>query len=482
MRTRKKKGRNEKGLGTLTPRGKTGGYYLRVKIHGREYTHATGTSDLDVAKLERDRFLKTIRPSASNWSNDVSKVTVSELLDDYIDHLRSEGKKDAKGIAQIIEANLRPAFVGRLAVSVTTQDGKNYRAARITSGGVQDSTVNKELKHLIAAYNHGKQQTPKKVIDTPYLQMEAISNVRRGFIDVSQYRHLLGFLPPSLKLFLVLAFHGANRFSEITGLRWSQVNRRLGVIELQQTKNGEDRHLPIYGDMAEWLDKQAQAHQAECPACEFVLFWYRDDIKALHLKVKPGSKLGRFDKTWKRAVKKAGFPGLLAHDLRRSGVRDMIQEAGLTEAHAMLISGHKTRAMLERYNIVSLKGIQESGKKLDAWMNDATAKAQEQERIRPVVVEPEPPTMKQRVRELYYVQEQPVEQIMKMLGIAESTVYYHLSGHKWRKNTPSATLEFSPSRSISSRSMRGAPPNFENGRSAECSLSVCLMPGIVLSI
>jgi integrase len=368
-------------------------------------------------------------------------VTVSELLDDYIDHLRTEGKKDAKGLAQVIEANLRPAFAGRLATSITTQDGKNYRAKRTLADEVQDSTVNKELKHLIAAFNLGKQQTPRKVIDTPYLSMVAVSNVRRGFIEVPEYRRLREFLPPSLKLFLVLAFHGANRFSEITGLKHSQVNRRLGVIELQQTKNGEDRHLPIYGDMAEWLDRQEQIRQAECPECEYVLFWHRDDIKPLHLKVDAGSKLGRFDKTWKRATKKAGFPGLLAHDLRRSGVRNMIQEAGLTEAHAMLISGHKTRAMLERYNIVSLKGIQESGKKLDAWMKDATAKAEEQERIRPVAIEPEPLTMKQRVRELFYVQDRPVTEIMETLKIAESTVHYHLSGHKWKKALPALQVQ-----------------------------------------
>jgi integrase len=439
MRTRKKKGRNEKGLGTLAPRGKNGAFYLRIKIDGRTYTHPTGAANLEEARTERDRFLKTIQPSSSAPSSHVSSVTVSELLDDYIDHLRSERKKDASGIAQVIEANLRPAFAGRLAVSITTQDGKNYRAKRTSADGVQDSTVNKELKHLIAAYNHGKEQTPKKVTDTPYLAMEAVSNVRRGFIDVPEYRRLRDFLPPSLKLFLVLAFHGANRFSEITGLKRSQVNRRLGVIELQKTKNGEDRHLPIYGDMGEWLDKQEEIQRAECPECEYVLFWHRDDIKPLHLKVAPGSKLGRFDKTWKRATKKAGFPGLLAHDLRRSGVRNMIQEAGLTEAHAMLISGHKTRSMLERYNIISLKGIQESGKKLDAWMKDATAKAEEQERIRPVAVEPEPLTMKQRVRELFYVQEKAVADIMKALDIAESTVYYHLSGHKWKR--PSTPLQ-----------------------------------------
>jgi len=36
----------------------------------------------------------------------------------------------------------------------------------------------------------------------------------------------------------------------------------------------------------------------------------------------------------------------------------------------MLISGHETRSMLERYNIVSLKNVQDAGAKLDAWSKD----------------------------------------------------------------------------------------------------------------
>jgi len=50
----------------------------------------------------------------------------------------------------------------------------------------------------------------------------------------------------------------------------------------------------------------------------------------------------------------------------------MIQEAGLPESQAMLISGHETRSMLERYNIVSLKNVQDAGSKLDAWSKGRT--------------------------------------------------------------------------------------------------------------
>jgi hypothetical protein len=47
------------------------------------------------------------------------------------------------------------------------------------------------------------------------------------------------------------------------------------------------------------------------------------------------------------------------------GVGVTVQDAGILESQAMLISGHETRSMLERY-IVSLKNLQDAGAKLDA--------------------------------------------------------------------------------------------------------------------
>ena len=64
--------------------------------------------------------------------------------------------------------------------------------------------------------------------------------------------------------------------------------------------------------------------------------------------------------------------GRIPHDFRRTAVRNLVH-AGVTERVAMAITGHKTRAVFERYHIVSDGDLREAARRLERAMTAQTA-------------------------------------------------------------------------------------------------------------
>ncbi len=67
-----------------------------------------------------------------------------------------------------------------------------------------------------------------------------------------------------------------------------------------------------------------------------------------------------------------GIVGRIPHDFRRTAVRNLVH-AGVTERVAMAITGHKTRAVFERYHIVSDGDLREAARRLERAMTAQTA-------------------------------------------------------------------------------------------------------------
>ena len=169
-------------------------------------------------------------------------------------------------------------------------------------------------------------------------------------------------------------------------------------------------------------------------------------------------------------MKRAGHEGVTPHDLRRSAVRNMVQKCGIDRDRAMKITGHKTDYMLRYYNIVALGDVQDTGVKMDSWMEKARTEAATQPRT--ILPQPEP-TKKQRVRELHE-QGQSVQGIAGVLGISVATVYLPPVGRSASRNgqtepgiqTGEVTyfpLRFIKNLSRSFRSIRGLSPTMATG-------------------
>jgi integrase len=72
-----------------------------------------------------------------------------------------------------------------------------------------------------------------------------------------------------------------------------------------------------------------------------------------------GQRVQEFNKAWRSACRRAGYTGILLHDLRRSGVRAMVR-SGVPESVAQRISGHATAAIFRRYDITSDQDLRDA--------------------------------------------------------------------------------------------------------------------------
>jgi integrase len=210
------------------------------------------------------------------------------------------------------------------------------------------------------------------------------NNIRRGFLQDEQYLRLSRECAVE-GIWLVGLFETAYAYGwredELLTLRIGQLDLLAKIIDLGETKNGDQRMITMTEHVFEVLVRCASGKKSG----DFV--FTRDDGSSVKdfrdawWKACIRSGLGRFQcRECEQVVsegrmcemchskKKAKYIGLHFHDLRRTGIRNMSRK-GIPEKVGMLISGHKTDSVYRRYNIIDME-----------VMKTATAKIEEHQR------------------------------------------------------------------------------------------------------
>ncbi|HUY28386.1 MAG TPA: site-specific integrase [Candidatus Binataceae bacterium] len=324
--------KNQRGMGSIFQRGDT--FWICYYRDGRRYRESSGSSkEIAAAKLLKKRLAEAA--SGKPIGPEVERTTLRDLLgmleNDYAINQKSTCSIKAP-MAHLLD-HFGPDCKAR---NITSDAITAYVAIRQRAGAA-NATINRSLAALRRAFRLA--EIAGKVAVRPHIAMLDENNARQGFLTHDEFIRLCDALPDDLRDPVAFLYYSGWRVGEMRSLQWRDVDLSGGVIRLriENSKNKRGRVLPLRGEIREIIER---AHGRRIPECLGV--FRRED----------GRPVALFRKSWASACRNAGLGTILVHDLRRCSVRNMIR-AGVPEKVAMSISGHRTRSVFDRYNIVT---------------------------------------------------------------------------------------------------------------------------------
>jgi integrase len=368
-------GKRERGTGGLFKIKGSNNYYAQIYRDGRPCRITTKTD----VKQEAQAFLRNLLTDADAgkaFVGDMQKITYGDLRAALIQNYTERGNKSLlvhadgtefiNGLAPLDEfyGYKSEEEPGVSLTKINTDSAREFATKRLAEG-VTNSTVNNSLKlirrMLHIAHEDGKIQVIAKI------RFYKANGARKGFLPQDKFAELIGHLPLHLRPLITFLYWCGVRLGEAQQIDWKQVDLDQALVRLEdeQTKSGEARTVPLPDVLVAMLKQvdpktgpvfdSTNLRKAWCKACDAVGL----------------GKLEPIDKQNNRR-----YTGLIVHDLRRSAIRNLMK-AGTSENVAMRISGHKTRAVFDRYHIVDTVDVVAAMRRVQDAAKGLTSSARE---------------------------------------------------------------------------------------------------------
>lgn len=338
-------------------------YYLR----GKQYRESTGTADPKQAAKFLKRRLQQVGADQIGAKQFIGpqqeRIKVSELLDVLEADYKLRGKDSPQFRVHL--KTVRDYFGNWRAIELTSEAVDRF-ISELLEGDVSErrpkapATINRSTQLLAQAYKLAIER--RRLSSAPVIRhLSERGNARQGFFGDTEFRMVVENLPDYLRDFARFGYMTGWRRGEIDSLRWEDVDADVIRLRPENSRNGEGRTVTVDGELADLIERRKAARQVKTANGVMLaaLVFHHD-----------GEPIVDFRKAWATACRMANVPGKLFHDLRRTAIRNMVR-AGVPERVAMSISGHKTRSVFDRYNIVSERDLREAMKRTQDYLANA---------------------------------------------------------------------------------------------------------------
>jgi len=263
-------------------------------------------------------------------------ITLSNLIDRYLSEITPR-KKSVEKETYRLKRIQRHRLAAKNLRDISPGDFAKYRDERLSIVGSQ--VVRHELNVLGHMFGLAIREWSIPLPQNPiqFIQKPSPSRPRKRRLMQGEYEALRNASISSKATYLWslvdLAIQTGMRRGELLKAEWRDLDLHAQTLTLIDTKNGDDRSIP--------LNKRAKQILLEISRSDDRIF----PVTSVAVR-----------QAWDRLRKRTGITDLRFHDLRHEAISRFFEQ-GLSLPEVAVISGHRDYRMLARYTHLRAEGI-----------------------------------------------------------------------------------------------------------------------------
>ena len=298
-----------------------------VRRVGNKPIYKSFNTKTDARKWCRSMETKLDRGDYSDY-REANKLTLGNLFKRYLSENKHKAKKQWRNEEYRVGQLLNDTISDINLLRFSTKHLAEFRNRRLES--VKSATYNKDFNFISVVISTAINDWGIYLPHNPCKMMkrESEPKPRKRVLENDEQTRLIEACALSeniyLKPMVQFSIETAIRQGELLKIKYEHINFKKRLVTLYDTKNGEDRTIPLSQKAFTILCSLPRQFNGR------MFPMTRDSLKFW----------------WKQACRRAKIKGLRWHDLRRHAISVMFEVKGLDVPTVQLISGHKNPMVL----------------------------------------------------------------------------------------------------------------------------------------